>query len=149
VAFSYFSTVFEQCADRVWDAIRDFGAYEWAGAGCEASIEDGRPGDAVGSVRTIGDDGPRQRLLAHSDLDRSYVYEFDGSCPFPVENYRATIRITPIIDDNRAFVEWSASFDCDPAERAYWTDHFARSFAMWLGSLRSQLARSDVRCPDG
>jgi hypothetical protein len=31
----------------------------------------------------------RQRLLAHSDLDRSYSYEFCDSAPFPVHDYRA------------------------------------------------------------
>jgi hypothetical protein len=28
----------------------------------------------------------------------------------------ATIRITPVIDGNRAFIEWSATFDCAEAE---------------------------------
>lgn len=58
MANSYFSTVFEQSASQVWSAIRDFGEYQWAGTEYQARIDGGRPGDAVGSVRIIGDDGP-------------------------------------------------------------------------------------------
>jgi hypothetical protein len=32
--------------------------------------------------------------------------------PFPVRNYTATIRIARIVDGNRSFVEWWATFDC-------------------------------------
>ena len=32
-----------------------------------------------------------------------------------VENYVATLRLTPVTEGDRTFVEWSAEFDCDPA----------------------------------
>ena len=31
-----------------------------------------------------------------------------------VENYIATLRLTPITDGDRTFAEWSAEFDCPP-----------------------------------
>lgn len=139
MATSYFSTVFDQSAGQVWSAIRDFGQYRWAGEEYHARIDNDRPGDAVGSVRIIGNDGPRQRLLAHSDLDRSYTYGFVEPAPFPIRDYVATIRITPIVDGDRAFIEWSATFDCVPEERDRWTRRFTNSFAGWLESLRAQL----------
>jgi hypothetical protein len=105
-------------------------------------MEDGKPGDAVGGVRSVAlpDRTIRQRLLAHSDLDRFYTYELCDPAPFPVRNYRATLRVTPITDGGRAFVEWWATFDCDDSESEHWTKYFENDgFAKWLGSLRAYL----------
>ena len=143
MARAYFSTVFEATAERVWSLIRDFGNYRiWVEVVEESGIEDGRPGDAVGSVRFVrmGETRIRQRLLAHSDLERCYSYEFCGVPRFPVRNFLATIRVTPIVDGDRAFVEWQASFDCGADEHEHWTGFFAQSFAGWLSSLRRELA---------
>ena len=139
---SYYSTVFEHPAGRVWARIRDFGDYEWAGTGYQAWMEDGRAGDAVGGVRTFRrDDGTLvgQRLRAHSDVDRSYTYEFCEPSPFPVRDYEATLRVTPVVDGDRAFVEWWATFECAAEERDRWTAQFNEGFAGWLHSLRGRL----------
>jgi hypothetical protein len=142
MARAYYSTVFDESAERVWSAIRDFGNYRiWVDGVDESEVEDGRPGDAVGAVRRIrmGETRIRQRLLAHSDLDRSYSYEFCGPARFPVRHFIATMRVTPIVEGGRAFVEWWTVFDCEPAEQDHWTGFFARSFAAWLGSLRRRM----------
>jgi hypothetical protein len=88
----------------------------------------------------MGDTRIRQRLLAHSDRERFYTYEF---CEprFPVRNYVATIRVTPIVDGDKAFGEWWVTFDCATEEYDHWTAFFAGSFATWLGSLRRHLKR--------
>ena len=143
MAKSYYSTVFAQPADDVWLTLRDFGNYTlWVDEVDESRIEDGKSGDAVGAIRNIrmGETRVRQRLLAHSDLDRFYTYEFREPFRFPVRDFVATIRVTPIIDGNRAFVEWWTTFDCAEAEREHWTAFFARAFAGWLESLRGRLA---------
>lgn len=77
MARAYYSTTFEHSADQVWSAIRDFGRYEWADGVTDASMEDGQPGDAVGGVRRFIYAGElmRQRLVAHSDVDRFYTFE--------------------------------------------------------------------------
>jgi hypothetical protein len=31
-----------------------------------------------------------------------------------VENYVATLKLTPVTDGNRTFAEWTAEFDCPP-----------------------------------
>jgi hypothetical protein len=87
----------------------------------------------------MGDTRIRQRMLAHSDRDRFYTYEFCEPYRFPVRNFVATIRITPIIDGNRAFAGWWTTFDCAAEEYDHWTEFFASSFAKWLGSLRSRV----------
>ncbi len=143
MATSYYSTVLDRRADEVWEMVRDFGHYAWAGVSGQTVIEDGRSGDAVGAVRSVctAERHIRQRLLAHSDIERSYSYEFAGSVPFPVQNYRATLRITPVIDGARAFVEWWATFDCAPQEIERWRSYFENEgFAVWLAALRRRLS---------
>jgi hypothetical protein len=93
----------------VWSVIRDFNRYPvWVEGINESHIEDGKAGDAVGAIRNFssGDTRIRQRLLAHSDLDRSYTFE---SCEplAAITYYQVTGQVTPIVDGNRAFVEWS------------------------------------------
>ena len=56
----------------------------------------------------------RERLLALSDYDYSCIYEILES-PMGVENYVATLKLTPVTDGARCFAEWSAEFDCAEA----------------------------------
>jgi Polyketide cyclase / dehydrase and lipid transport len=86
---------------------------------------------------TDGENTIRQRLLAHSDLERSYAYAFCDPVPIPVLDYVATIRVVPVVASNKAFVEWQATFDCAPEERDRWIERFERQgFAKWLAALR-------------
>ncbi len=142
MAKSYYSTVFAHPADAVWCMIRDFGDYSvWIAGVDESVIENGKPGDAVGAIRrvTMGERVIRQQLLEHSDLERTYSYNFCPPSPLPVAGYLATIKVTPVTEGDRAFVEWWATFDCAPDEAAHWSDFYAKSFAQWLGSLQQRL----------
>jgi Polyketide cyclase / dehydrase and lipid transport len=142
VAKSYYSTVFEQSADAVWQVIRDFNNYPvWVDGAGTSQIEGGKSGDAVGCVRNVLYNGShrRQQLLALSDVERAQTYCFAGEIPLPVEEFQATIRITPIVDGDRAFVEWWATFDCEEAQREKRVAFFRDAFAGWLESLRRSL----------
>jgi len=144
MARSYYSTVFEQDAAAVWAVARDFNglATWWPAAVSESHIEDGKAADQVGCVRSfrLGEATIRERLLALSDIDRSYSYEFVDPAPFPVTDYVATVRVTPV-SDGRSFVEYSVVFDCAEAERGHWTAFFAAEvFEPALKALASYLA---------
>ena len=142
-----YSTVFDQPADAVWSMIRDFNNYPvWVDGAGESRIEDGKSGDAVGAVRDVHYQGNRirQRLLGLSDAERSQTYGFADAPPayLPgLQDFQATIRVTPIVDGDRAFVEWSATFDAADGRRDELGDFFRSAFAKWLGSLRRTLAR--------
>jgi hypothetical protein len=114
----YVSSVIEAPAERVWDHIRDFnGLPKWHPGIADSRIESNLPADKVGCVRNFRtrDGGTiRERLLALSDYEFSCTYGILES-PMGVTNYMATIRLIPVTDGNRAFCEWSAEFDCDPA----------------------------------
>jgi hypothetical protein len=142
MACAYYSTVFEQSADEIWNVIRDFNNYPvWVDGSGESAIEGGRAGDAVGAVRNVLYQGRRirQTLLALSDIDRAQTYAFCGEAPMPVRDYRATLRVAPVTDGGRGFVEWSATFDCAPERQGEWVLFFAEAFGRWLESLRRHL----------
>lgn len=125
---AYASTVLNASADEVWAAIRDFnGLPGWHPGIADSEIEGGRSGDQVGGIRSmhLGDGAHiRERLLSFSDVDRSYSYNFEKT-PFSVLNYHATLRVTPVTDGHRAFVEWWTTFDCEPEKIDDWTHTFA------------------------
>jgi hypothetical protein len=139
MAKSYASIVIEAPADEVWARIRDFnGLPVWhSGLVASSEIEDGRAGDQVGCVRSFTlTDGThlRERLLGHSDADRSYSYNFEKT-PFDVDDYHATIRVTPVTEGDRSFVEWWTTFDCDRDRVDEWTRFFADE--VFAGGLRA------------
>jgi hypothetical protein len=113
----YASSVIAAPADQVWARIRDFnGLPSWHPLIAESRIEAGAPADQVGCARAfrLKDGGfIREKLLAPSDYDFSCTYSILES-PMGVENYVATLKLTPITDGDRTFAEWSASFDCAP-----------------------------------
>jgi hypothetical protein len=152
MARSYYSTVFDQSADEVWNIIRDFNNYPvWVDGAGESQIEAGKSGDSVSAIRNVLYNGKqiRQRLLALSDVERSQTYEFVGEAPMPARRYQATLRVTPIVDGDRAFVEWWATFDCEAEHRDELRAFFRNGFAQWLGSARRYLSHrssSGVAC---
>jgi hypothetical protein len=147
---SYYSTIFERTADEVWDAIRDFNNYPlWVDGAGESEIEAGKSGDSVGAVRNVLYKGVhrRQKLLALSDADRTQTYNFVSEPPIHTLNFQATLRVTPVVDGQRAFVEWWATFDCDLDRREERVAFFRDAFAKWLESLRRHLSRQTLTPP--
>jgi hypothetical protein len=118
----YVSSVIEAPAAEVWKVVRNFnGLPNWTPFVAESRIEHNAPPDQIGCIRNfrLKDGGViRERLLALSDYDLSCSYSILES-PMGVENYIATLSLTPITDGGGTFVEWQAEFDCAPGrERA-------------------------------
>jgi Polyketide cyclase / dehydrase and lipid transport len=82
----------------------------------------------------------RERLLSHSDVERPYTYNFEKT-PFDVDNYCATIRVTPVTDGNESFVEWWTTFDCDRDQIGHWEGFFANEvFQGGFDALKAHFA---------
>ena len=117
----YVSSVIAAPAARVWSRVRDFnGMPGWHPAIAESRIENGEPSDKVGCVRDFrlrNGDRLREKLLGLSDFDLFCTYSILDS-PMPVANYVATLRLTPVTDGDRTFMEWTAEFDCAPEREA-------------------------------
>ncbi len=147
MARSYASTVINAPADDVWARIRDFnGLATWhSGLVTKSEIEDGLAGDQVGCIRSFSlGDGThiREQLVTHSDDERSYTYNFQKT-PFDVDNYLATIRVTPVTDGGGSFVEWWTVFDCNRDEQAHWTAFFANEvFQGGFDALKSHFGQA-------
>jgi hypothetical protein len=145
MARSYYSTVIDRPAAEVWAVARDFnGLATWyASAILSSEIEEGKTADTVGCVRNFlfGETRIREGLLALDDVERSYTYDFREPKPFPVLNYKSTLRVTPVTDGDRSFVEWFVTFDCAEAELTHWEAFFAAEvFGPALEGLRAYVA---------
>ena len=137
----YTSSVIDASADAVWAHIRDFnGLPKWHPAIAESRIEGNWPADRVGCIRNfqLRDGGTiREQLLSLSDYDYQCTYSILES-PMGVDNYIATLKLTPVTDGNRTFVEWSAEFDPPPGRERKLADSIGQGvFQTGFDSLKS------------
>lgn len=142
----YTSSVIEANAAAVWSRIRDFNALpQWHPAIADSRIENNQASDRVGCIRYFHtQDGGliRERLLALSDYDYTFVYEILES-PMGVTNYVATLKLTPITDGDRCFAQWSAEFDCAAGREAELTNTIGNSvFQGGFDALKKHFQRS-------
>lgn len=121
----YRSTVLNAPADRVWRDLRDFnGLPNWHPSITSSRIESGHPADKIGCVRNLQlKDGAkiREKLLSLSDYDYTYSYTILES-PMDLRDSVATLRLCPVTEGNRCFIEWFAEFDCLPDKVANLTE---------------------------
>ena len=98
----------------------------------------------IGCVRNfrLRDGGAiRERLLTLSDFDYECSYSILES-PMGVENYVATLKLTPVTDGNRTFAEWWAEFDCPPERERALAEQIGQDvFQAAFDSLKNALAR--------
>jgi Polyketide cyclase / dehydrase and lipid transport len=130
---------------QVWAVVRDFnGLPSWLPAAAESRIEQSARADQIGCIRnfTLKDGGRiRERLLALSDYDFSMTYAILES-PMGVEDYVATLRLFPVTDGDRSYVEWSAEFRCAPAREAELVNFIGRDvFMSGLRALQTRFNR--------
>ncbi len=111
----FISSVIDAPAAKVWERVRDFnGLPRWHPRIRDSRIENGEPSDKVGCVRDFhlqNGDRIREKLFGLSDYDMFCTYGILES-PMPLTDYVATLRLTPVVDGDRTFAEWTAEFDC-------------------------------------
>lgn len=144
MARAYASAIIDAPVEAVWHAVRDFGALARRVPGLlDCVIEDGRDPDSVGCVRSfkLGDGTPvRERLLELDDCRYRFAYNYETPA-FPVENYVAVFELIPVIDGDRTFAQWSATFDEAPADRGRYVGVISSNvFGAGLRSLASLVA---------
>ncbi|MEU4895745.1 SRPBCC family protein [Streptomyces sp. NPDC044780] len=124
---TFASAVIPADADTVWHTLRDFGGLAaWQPAVARGVLRPDDAPDRIGGVRTLlmADGGTVvETLVALDDGERSLTYDIVSS-PYPVRDYRATMRVLPLTATGEAFVGWSAVFDCAPSD----ADGLAESF---------------------
>lgn len=140
----YASSVIDAPAAKVWEKVRDFNALpRWHPRIRESRIENGEPSDKIGCVRDFrlqNGDRLREKLLGLSDYDMFCTYSILES-PMPLTDYMATLRLTPISDGNRTFIEWTAEFDCAVEVAAELMDGIGSNvFQAGFDALKRQMA---------
>ena len=115
------STILDASTGAVWNVLRDFNGHDrWHPAVATSTIERAQAADKIGCVRDFrlrNGDRIREKLLGLSDYDMFCTYSILES-PMGVENYVATLRLTPVTDGDQTFAEWTAEFDCPPEREA-------------------------------
>jgi hypothetical protein len=113
------SSVIDAPVEKVWARIRDFnGLPSWHPRMVESRIEEGRPSDEIGCVRsftTASGARLRERLVEFSDRDFLTSYSMVET-PQPITNHRATLKLRRVTDGDRTFAEWTATFDAPVGE---------------------------------
>jgi len=91
-------------AATVWGVVGDpAGIADWAPAIGQSRVDD----DGIRHLVFADGQPARERIVAHSDSDRSYTYQYlDG--PLPLERYESTITVTEV--DGGSHLVWSAQF---------------------------------------
>lgn len=143
MAKAYASAIINAPIDAVWTAIRDFNSLpDWHPAIRSSEIEDGQPADRIGAVRSFYlQDGAhvRERLVALDDTGHALAYTFVTPA-FPVDNYIARMKLSPVSEDGSTFAEWSAEFDEKPKDAGKYEDIISNGvFAAGWKALRSHL----------
>src|SRR6266704_6746398 len=137
----FVSSVVDAPAEKVWAMIRRFDAVaDWLPFVRSSPIEDCGDPTRVGCVRVLTQtDGEvfREVLVALSDAERFYSYTFVSS-PVPVRDHCTTLRVLPITDGNRSYVEWSSRFEIAPEREAQLVDLMNRNFLAGLRSLAAK-----------
>jgi hypothetical protein len=149
---AYYSAVLDHPVETVWSLIRDFNSYpDYIDGVTDSVIEDDRRGDEVGAIRRFCYLGNwiRQRLVGHSDEQRSLTYGGIDPLPFPPgliaetpapASYQGTIHLRRIVEGERTFVEWYVVIDSVPNDAASWHKLFQSWIPDWTGSLERALA---------
>ncbi|TAG26629.1 MAG: SRPBCC family protein [Burkholderiales bacterium] len=141
----YVSSVIDATADSVWSRVRDFNALPvWHPVIADSRIENNEPSDKIGCIRHFHtrDGGMiREKLLSLSDYDFTCTYSILES-PMGVDNYIATLKLTPITDGARCFVEWSAEFDCADGRERELSDSISNGvFQAGMDALKNHFGR--------
>jgi NADPH:quinone reductase-like Zn-dependent oxidoreductase len=107
------SSVIDHPVDDIWRLLRDFNGHSgWHPAIAESHMEAGEPGDVVGGIRNFRlADGSmlREQLIALSDRDRELTYCLIDA-PLPLADYVATMRLRPVTEGGRTFIQWQSRF---------------------------------------
>ncbi|MFI5775597.1 SRPBCC family protein [Nocardia sp. NPDC051570] len=108
---SFASSVLDAPIERVWAYFDDFNGLPAFNPGIlESRLEEGSA-RTVGAVRylTLPDGFVREKLLKFEPADFELEYSILDSS-MPVRDYIAGVRLTPVTDSGKTFVQWWADY---------------------------------------
>jgi hypothetical protein len=94
--------------DALWKLVSSFGDTSWLPGGAAVTVHGSGPG--MERRITAGPDKViRERLESVDESSRALVYTIPENVPFPVKDYRATMRVRATRTGSE--LDWSASFE--------------------------------------
>ncbi len=109
-----YGKVIDASADKLWAKVLDFGGLDtWFPFVSRCELKDGALPGQVGAVRTntVADGALiEETLLELPDRDRRILYGLTKG-DVPTIDYSSTRTVHRVAANDRAYVEWSASFD--------------------------------------
>ena len=139
----FVSSIIKAPIIKVWDIVRDFNDMpNWHPLIKKSMIEDGKSSDCVGCVRNfyLNDNTHiREQLLMLSDFEFSFSYAIIES-QLEVDNYVASLNLTPVTDGNQTFCVWSAEFDTKPEMEIEMSQNISQNvFQAGFNALKDKL----------
>jgi hypothetical protein len=123
-------------ADALWKLVSSFGDTSWMPGGAQVTLVGSGPGMerriAAGPGKVI-----RERLEFVDAASRTLVYTIPENVPFPVKDYRATMRVRAKGDGSE--LEWSATFEPVGASQADAVKAIQGMFGVMIGWIEARV----------
>ncbi|MDJ0678751.1 MAG: SRPBCC family protein [Xenococcaceae cyanobacterium MO_167.B52] len=134
------SSVINASIAQVWTKVRDFNDLpDWYPSVIDSHIENGALSNQIGCIRNFKrDDGLyfRERLLALDDREHLCTYSLLESNT-PMKDYFCSIKLLPITDGDRTYIEWIAEFKCIPEKAQELQQSLETVFQIGFDALNS------------
>ncbi len=137
----YNTCVVNASVDRVWATLRNFHDLSWARQVITKLEKVGDVGANQLGAKRVLNDAFHETLKTLDDTERTLTYSIDDGpeavSKDKVKGYIGKLRVLPVTDSNRTFVEWSSSWQesqggvedfCNPIYKALLDglkEHFA------------------------
>jgi len=139
----YASAVVAAPVDRVWALAGDWaGISKWHPFVAASGLGDGPPADQAGATRvcTLANGAVLKEVqVERSDEAFTYAYSITEG-PVPMTCHKGVVRLRPVTDTGRTFVEWTVAFDADDAVIDAISAMFRDAIPQGLSALKSTFA---------
>lgn len=123
-------------ADALWKLVSNFGDTSWMPGGAQVTLRGSGPGMerriAAGPDKVI-----RERLEFVDAASRTLVYTIPENVPFPVKDYRATMRVRA--KGAGSEMVWSASFEPVGASQADAVKTIQEMYGVMIGWIEARV----------
>ncbi|MFU8813640.1 MAG: SRPBCC family protein [Balneolaceae bacterium] len=116
----YNSTVIDATADDVWEKLSDFHDLSWSKKVVEDVQTEGDKSGREPGAKRILNGAFHETLLSLDDNERVFTYSIDDGpgavSKDNVEGYVGTVKVHPVTDTGKAFVEWKSDWKSEKEE---------------------------------
>ena len=124
-------------ADALWRLVASFGDTSWMPGGAQVTLHGSGPGGMERRIAAGPDKVIRERLESLDEKSRTLVYTIPENVPFPVKDYRATMRVRA--KGTGSELDWSASFEPVGASEADAAKAIEGMYGLMVGWIEARV----------